>query len=116
MDTPRQDAVRALEVLTAAVNDFVSNSPIEGDRMADALQRRKVLDAANAVMNAVKGPDDEWMAMLVQVSSYGAARLFYEWEAFELMPTDSSVSYDELATATKTEEALLRIYPSELRP
>lgn len=113
MDTTKQEVVGALDSLTAAVHDFVSKSPTNGEyNTGVALQRQRIVDAAKTLVNSVNTPDDEWVAMLMQVSFYGAARLFYEWKGFEFIPAEGSVSYAKLAAATETEEALLRMLSS----
>lgn len=43
----------------------------------------------------------------MDIARIAAAQLFYKWGGFEAIPVEGSISYQDLAVATKSEEALL---------
>lgn len=43
----------------------------------------------------------------MDIARFAACQLFYKWGAFEAIPVQGSISYQDLAVATKSEEALL---------
>lgn len=43
----------------------------------------------------------------MDIARIAASQLFYKWGGFEAIPVDGSISYQDLAVATKSEEALL---------
>lgn len=46
----------------------------------------------------------------MDIARFAASQLFYKWGAFEAIPVEGSISYQDLAVATKSEEALLSEY------
>lgn len=49
----------------------------------------------------------------MDIARLAASQLFYKWGGFEAIPVEGSISYQDLAVATKSEEALLSEYPSD---
>lgn len=96
----------AMDQLNAAVKDFVRNHENASDDL-DKAQRQEIIDAAQNVLETIKRPDDRWLDMCKVSALYTAAQMFYEWGAFETIPVTESISYQELATRTETEETLL---------
>lgn len=43
----------------------------------------------------------------MEIARFAAAQLFFKWGGFEAIPVEGSISYQELAVATKAEEALI---------
>lgn len=106
MDPTKQDLLAIVEDLGATAKQFAS-ARAGDDAATDQLQRRKILDAAYKVISTVKTQDDEWMEGGLPLALQGAARLFYEWKVFDLIPKEGWVSYGEVAGAAEVEEALL---------
>lgn len=46
----------------------------------------------------------------MEIARFTACQLLYKWGAFEAIPVDGSISYQDLANAIKAEEALLSKY------
>lgn len=46
----------------------------------------------------------------MDIARIAASQLLYKWGAFEAIPVEGSISYQDLAAATKSEEALLSEY------
>lgn len=109
MDSTKQDLLALVEDLSTAATKFASSAATTGDNAAasDQLQRRKILDAASKVINAVRDPDDEWMEAGLPLALHGSARLFYEWGVFDLLPREGWMTYGEMAAMAGVEEALL---------
>lgn len=96
----------ATEELSAAVKDFVTQGGDFSDNV-DKVQRQTIIDAAQRIMDSVKRPDHRWHDFGQMTALYASAQLFYEWGAFEAIPVEGSITYQELAAQTDTEEALL---------
>ena len=92
------------EHLNTAIKELVSNHQGADNGW---VQRRKVIDAAQRILDSVMGPQERWLRMCQQTATYTASHLFYEWGVFEAIPTQGSISYQEVAAKTDTEEALL---------
>lgn len=52
----------------------------------------------------------------MEIARFAASQLLYKWGAFEAIPVEGSISYQDLAVATKAEEALLSKYKAMHRP
>ncbi|KAK7739767.1 hypothetical protein SLS53_005737 [Cytospora paraplurivora] len=111
ISSPRTETAKELtattEHLNATVQDFVTKTEDIND-VVDKAQRRKIIDAAQKILDTIKEPGDRWIHFVQETASYTAAKLFYDWGAFEAIPLQESISYHELAVFTDTEEALLR--------
>ncbi|KAK1997564.1 O-methyltransferase [Colletotrichum falcatum] len=106
-DSVREEAAAATEEVNAALESFVAEpGPAGGD--LDKAQRRRIIEAATKLINAVKDPADEWFDTTAQVAELGAKRLFAEWRVYDRIPLQGSISYAELAAAVDAEEALIR--------
>lgn len=46
----------------------------------------------------------------MEIARFAASQLFFKWGGFETIPVEGSISYQDLAAATKSEEALLSEY------
>lgn len=100
-------AVQAAQAeLNNAVAEFTANQPASGTD-ADKTQRRRIVDAAQKVMHAVRDPADEWVDMTGQIAAIAVNRLFWEWGVFEKIPLEGSISYSELAEAVGAEIPLI---------
>ncbi|KAF6814099.1 O-methyltransferase [Colletotrichum plurivorum] len=106
-DQVRADAASAADEVAAAVRAFLDERHTPGGDV-DKTQRRRVVDAANALIAAVKDPADEWFDATADVARLGANRLFWEWKAYDAIPAEGSISYAELAVKVEAEEALIR--------
>ncbi|KAG8162552.1 hypothetical protein KVR01_008317 [Diaporthe batatas] len=104
-DATIRDVKDGMDQLNAAVQGFCSS---DVDDAADKAQRQKIIEAAQNVLNSVKRPDDIWVDMNMDIARMAACQLLYKWGAFEAIPVDGSISYQDLAVATDAEEALLR--------
>ncbi|KAI3392444.1 hypothetical protein diail_5688 [Diaporthe ilicicola] len=101
------DVKDATDQLNAAVDSLCATDGTVSDAV-DKAQRQQVIEAAHKVLNAVQRPDDVWVEMHMNIARMAACELFYRWGAFEAIPVQGSISYRDLAVATKSEEALLR--------
>lgn len=102
----RAEATAAAEEVNAALQSFVTGpGPSGGD--LDKAQRRRIIDAANKLITAVKDPADEWFDATAQVAQLGANRLFWEWKVYDQIPLEGSISYGELAGKVDAEESLI---------
>lgn len=106
-DQVRADAASAADEVAAAVRAFLDERHTSGGDV-DKTQRRRIVDAANALIAAVKDPADEWFDATAEVARLGANRLFWEWKAYDAIPVEGSISYAELAGKVEAEEALIR--------
>lgn len=43
----------------------------------------------------------------MEIARFAAAQLFFKWGGFEAIPVEGRISYQDLAVATKAEEALI---------
>ncbi|KAK7727186.1 hypothetical protein SLS63_007237 [Diaporthe eres] len=100
------DVKEGMDQLNAAVQGFSASDDGVGDAV-DKAQRQRIIEAAQKVLNAVKKPDDVWVDSNMDIARIAASQLFYKWGGFEAIPVDGSISYQDLAVATKSEEALL---------
>ncbi|ROV91086.1 hypothetical protein VPNG_09939 [Cytospora leucostoma] len=91
----------------ATVQDFVTNTADIND-VVDKAQRRKIIDAAQRILDTIKEPGDRWIHFVQETASFTAAKPFYDWGAFEVIPLQGSIFYHELAVRTETEEPILR--------
>lgn len=101
------DVKEGMDQLNSAVQGFSAGEDGVGDAV-DKAQRQQIIEAAQKVLNAVKRPDDVWVDTNMDIARFAASQLFYKWGAFEAIPVEGSISYQDLAVATKSEEALLR--------
>lgn len=96
----------AQEELNKAVAEFTASQGANGT-YADKTQRRRIVDAAQQVMRAVKDPADEWVDMSGQLAVIAVNRLFWDWGVFDKIPLEGSISYSDLAAAVDAEVALI---------
>lgn len=96
----------AQEELNTAVAEFTANPTASGTDV-DKTQRRRIADAAQKVLQAVRDPADEWVDMSGQIAVVAVNRLFWEWGVYDKMPLEGSISYSELAEAVGAEPSLL---------
>lgn len=74
---------------------------------AFASDRDALVDAAQAVVAASKGPVDAIMDTMVMTAQMTAMRLFISWKVFEAIPSQGSISFEELGVKVKGDPALL---------
>ncbi|POS73478.1 O-methyltransferase [Diaporthe helianthi] len=101
------DVKEGLDQLDVAAKSFCTSNDDVGD-VVNKAQRQQIIEAAQKVLNVVKGPDDVWVDINMDIARIAACQLLYKWGAFEAIPVEGSISYQDLADATEAEEALLR--------
>jgi hypothetical protein len=102
----RRQATAAVDELDVAVKDFFAKpEPFGND--ADKAQRRRIIDAAQKLITAVKDPADEWLDVAGQMALMGANRLFTVWKVWDEIPLEGSISYADLAAKVDAEVSLL---------
>lgn len=69
--------------------------------------RNRIVEAAQAIVDAARPPQPEWMNKSTAGAEFVALRLFIEWGAFEIIPVEGSISYRELAQKTGADEQLV---------
>ncbi|GKT51203.1 methyltransferase fsa4 [Colletotrichum spaethianum] len=106
-DLVREEAAAATAEVNAALQSFVTDPGSSGGDF-DKAQRRRIIEAATKLINAVKEPADEWFDTTLQVAQLGAKRLFAEWKVYDHIPLEGSISYGELAGRVDAEESLIR--------
>lgn len=106
-DQVRAEATAAADEVTAALQTFLKEPGTAGSDL-DKGQRRRIVDAAQKMISAVKDPGDEWFDATAQVAQMGANRLFWEWKAYDHIPPEGSISYAELAKKVEADESLIR--------
>ncbi|KAF5485197.1 Methyltransferase fsa4 [Colletotrichum siamense] len=106
-DQVRAEATAAADEVTAALQTFLKEPGTAGSDL-DKGQRRRIVDAAQKLISAVKDPGDEWFDATAQVAQMGANRLFWEWKAYDHIPPEGSISHAELAKKVEAEESLIR--------
>lgn len=103
-------ASAAVQIAQAELNDavaeYTASQPTNGTD-TDKTQRRRIADAAQKVLHAVRDPADEWVDMTGQIAVIAVNRLFWEWGVYDKMPLEGSISYSELAEAVGAELPLL---------
>jgi hypothetical protein len=62
-----------------AVKDFFAKPEPFGNDV-DMVQRRRIIDAAQKLIAAVKDPADEWLDVSAQMALMAANRLFTVWK------------------------------------
>ncbi|ROT41044.1 S-adenosyl-L-methionine-dependent methyltransferase [Sodiomyces alkalinus F11] len=122
MSTPAQesdggDMLEKLHLLTPELLNSItaysaatsSKTPAHGDD-ADRVEterRERIVEAAQAIVDAARPPQPEWMNQSTAGAEFVALRLFIEWGAFEVIPVEGSISYEDLAHEMDAEVQLL---------
>ncbi|OLN97441.1 Demethylsterigmatocystin 6-O-methyltransferase 1 [Colletotrichum chlorophyti] len=96
----------ATEELRLAVGDFLTKSDTS-EAQLDAAKRLKVINAAEKILATVKEPIHQWLDMSAHTVLITASRLFSDWGAFDAIPAEGSISYDDLAEEVNAEASLL---------
>ena len=102
----RRQATAAADELNVAVKDFFANPEPFGNDV-DKAQRRRIIDAAQRVITAVKDPADGWMDFTAQMALMAASRLFTVWEVWDEIPLQGSIPYTDLAAKVGAEVSVL---------
>ncbi|KZL81490.1 o-methyltransferase [Colletotrichum incanum] len=103
----KQMIADAVGQLNAAIRDLLSQ-PDSGSGLAEKAQRRRIIAAANDVLNVTETHEDMWIEKATKTAELSAAQLFHEWKVFDSIPLQGFTSYSDLAVATTTEESVLR--------
>ncbi|KAF9880464.1 O-methyltransferase [Colletotrichum karsti] len=106
-DQIRAEASAAADEVNTALQTFLKEPGTAGSDL-DKGQRRRIVDAANKLIATVKDPGDEWFDATAQVAQLGANRLFWEWKAYDHIPSEGSISYGDLAEKVQAETSLIR--------
>lgn len=109
-DQVRAEATAAAEEVNTALRTFLTEPGTAGSDL-DKGRRRRIADAANRLIAAVRDPGDEWFDATAQVAQLGANRLFWEWKAYDHIPPEGSISYADLAGKVDAEVSLISELP-----
>ena len=102
----RIQVTAATDELNVAVKDFFAKPESFGNDV-DTAQRRRIIDAAQKLITAVKDPADEWVDVSAQMALMAANRLFTVWKVWDEIPLEGSISYTDLAAKVDAEVSLL---------
>lgn len=100
----RDDLRRLTPELLSSVLDYTSVSNVDDDVAA----RNKIVAAAQAIIEAARPPQPQWMNQSAACAEFVALRLFIDWGAFEAIPIEGSITYQELADKVDAEVQLVR--------
>ncbi|KAK7422584.1 hypothetical protein QQX98_001608 [Neonectria punicea] len=89
--------------LTTAINSL---SPQDEGKGVD--KRQIVIAAAREILHEVTLPDEEWLAEVSLMCIMTASRLFLRWGAFDGIPVNGTVAYDDLAEKLDIDASLFR--------
>ncbi|EEY22332.1 O-methyltransferase [Verticillium alfalfae VaMs.102] len=99
----RDDLRRLTPELLSSVLDYTSISNVDDDVAA----RNKIVAAAQAIIEAARPPQPQWMNQSAACAEFVALRLFIDWGAFEAIPIEGSITYQELADKVDAEVQLV---------
>lgn len=98
------DSLKALSTdLQQAIDRYTDTSGPDG-----FAQRKKIIALAQEIINDVKDPHEKPFDYCVSMAEMGALRILMDWGALEHIPSDGSISYQDLAAKVGAEEPLLR--------
>lgn len=109
----RADLRRLTPQLVDSVLEYSSTT---ADSEQDFAGRAKVVAAAQAIVDAAQPPQPAWMNQSSACAELVALRLFIEWGAFEAMPSEGSISFQDLADKISADMQIVReFHPFALR-
>lgn len=99
-----------LQRLTPQLLETVLQYSASTDAEHEAEGRNKIVAAAQAIVEAARPPQPQWMNQSAACAEFVALRLFIEWGAFEAIPLEGSITYQELADKIDADMQLVRTY------
>ncbi|KXH60270.1 O-methyltransferase [Colletotrichum salicis] len=66
------------------------------------------VDIAQKILTATRGPTPDWMDWMIKVMELTGLKLFLDWNALEMIPSEGSIKYSELADKLSADEPLVR--------
>ncbi|KAM0270457.1 hypothetical protein ACHAQH_009398 [Verticillium albo-atrum] len=98
----RDDLRRLTPQLLNSVLDYTTAPDVDDD-----VARNKIVAAAQAIIEAARPPQPQWMNQSAACAEFVALRLFIDWGAFEAIPIEGSITYQELADKVDAEVQLV---------
>jgi hypothetical protein len=97
-----------LEALTTQLAGFITGLRDGSLSLASSpSERMTLIRASRGIIEAIKQPQDDIMESLPKWPEAVVIRLFLQWKAFEIIPKDGSIPYEELASKLDADVALI---------
>lgn len=94
--------------LTPALVDAVRQFDAAANTDQETAVRDSIVNAAQAIIDAARPPQPQWMNQSAACAEFVALRLFIEWGAFEAIPLEGTISYQALAEKIDADMQLVR--------
>ncbi|KAH6688484.1 O-methyltransferase [Plectosphaerella plurivora] len=94
--------------LTPALVDAVRQFDAAANTDQETAVRDSIVNAAQAIIDAARPPQPQWMNQSAACAEFVALRLFIEWGAFEAIPLEGNISYEALAEKIDADMQLVR--------
>lgn len=102
---PLVELRRALVEVVASVTAFLASE--HDETLAHKTRRQNMVSSTNKLLLAARDPAGQWRDAIINVTQVGAIRLFYEWDVFDKIPLQGSISYGDLAKQVNAEVSLI---------
>ncbi|KAK4447337.1 O-methyltransferase [Podospora aff. communis PSN243] len=100
-DIAKAELKTASDELQTAVDAFLAGQEIDASR-------KKLVDAAEKILSTAKPPGHwQWMERVRQMGVMGVTHLFQEWGAFDHIPEEGVISFEELGRKLDAETSLV---------
>lgn len=98
-----------LQRLTPQLLETVLQYSASTNADQEAEGRNKIVAAAQAIIEAARPPQPQWMNQSAACAEFVALRLFIEWGAFEAIPLEGTIGYQDLADKIGADMQLVRM-------
>lgn len=100
------DKVKALtEQLNNIAREIQSDTTLGLE--SDVVQRARLIEATKSILNSVKQPTDAFIDQSASICELAASRLFIKWKAFEQIPLNRPITFQELASKLDANVSLI---------
>ncbi len=79
----------AVSKMAESGSEFLASNP--GARIT-------ILKTLGKISSTIRQPQDEIMELFPQIAQMPVIRLFIKWKVFQMIPTEGSISYGEIAS------------------
>ncbi|KAL2875661.1 hypothetical protein SGCOL_009123 [Colletotrichum sp. CLE4] len=74
---------------------------------SDVEKNSAAVSIAQKILTATRGPTPDWMDWMIKVMELTGLKLFLDWNALEIIPSEGSIKYAELADKLSADEPLV---------
>ncbi|KAK1725187.1 O-methyltransferase [Colletotrichum acutatum] len=75
---------------------------------SDDEKNNAAVDIATKILTATRGPIPDWMDRMINVMELTGLKVLLDWNALDMIPSEGSITYADLAQRLSADEPLLR--------